>query len=145
MKSKIIMRSLSLIVGVISIYIIFLYEPKIEGSDNSIVEAEVDNTIETVDNNIELSDQKEVIQGYKYDVLSINLGGVVENLTTDEKNIVKGILCKLSVVDCAKVNSILNSSSIEHQREALLFIKKRILEEDYRRLEGILNQYMDLV
>ena len=145
MKSKIIMRSLSLIVGVISIYIIFLYEPKVEVLDNSIAEEEIDSAIETVDNNIELLDQQEAIQGYKYDVLSINLGGVVENLTTDEKNIVKGILCKLSVVDCAKVNSILNSSSIEPQREALLFIKKRILEEDYRRLEGILNQYIDLV
>lgn len=145
MQSKIIMRSLSLIVGAISIYIIFLYEPKIEGLDNNILEEKVDSTIEEVDNTVEVLGQQEVIHGYKHDVLSINLDGIIENLTTDEKNTVKGILFKLSVIDCAKVNSILNSSSIEPQREALLFIKKRLLEEDYRRLEGILNQYIDLV
>ena len=83
--------------------------------------------------------------GYTSDILTISLDNIINELTLDERSVVKSILDKLSVIDCAKVNSILNSGSIDSKEEALSYIKKRLIEEDYNRLEGILNQYIELV
>lgn len=145
MKCKIIMRTMSILVVVVTIFIIVLYEPKIEEGDvgnseeitNGIVEENVEET--------SLSTDQEILQGYKSDVLTISLDNVMSNLTLDERSVVKGILDKLSVIDCAKINSILNSGRVDSEQEALSYIKKRLVEEDYKRLEGILNQYIDLV
>lgn len=141
MKLKIIMRSMSLLIVITTIFIIVLYEPKFKDENMPESEASTNNTIQE---NYLPGDQ-EIIQGYSYDVLTIGFDEVMNRLTVDEKEVIKGILDKLSVVDCAKVNSILNDNGIDSRREALLYIRKRLLEEDYKRFEDILNQYIDLV
>lgn len=143
MKWKIIMRSMSIIIILITIFIIVLYEPNIKIEDMINLgeiksEVEEDSTNES-----SISKDKEILKGTSY--YTLTLDSIVNNLTLDERNIVKGILGKLSVIDCAKINSILNDDNIDSKKEALKYIKKRLLEEDYRMLENILNQYIDLV
>ena len=107
-----------------------------------------DETTEITEGDVEetsLSTDKQILQGNSSDVLTLNLDNIINSLTLDERNVVEGILDKLSVVDCAKVNSILNNGSIDSKKEAMEYIKKRLVEEDYDRLVGILNQYIDLV
>ena len=145
MKWKIIMRTMSLLVIVVTIFIVVLYEPNIKNKDISNLE---DETTEITEENVEesyLSTDKEILQGNSSDVLTLSLDNIINSLTLDERNVVKGILDKLSVVDCAKVNSILNNDSVDSKKEAMEYIKKRLLKEDYDRLESILNQYIDLV
>ncbi len=145
MKWKIIMRTMSLLVIVVTIFIVVLYEPNIKNKDISNLE---DETTEITEGNAEepsLSTDREILQGNSSDVLTLNLDNIINSLTLDERNVVEGILDKLSVVDCAKVNSILNNGSIDSKKEAMEYIKKRLVEEDYDRLVGILNQYIDLV
>ncbi len=145
MKLKIMMRTMSILVVLITIFIIVLYEPKIEEGDVGNSEEITNGIVEENVEEISLSTDQEILQGYKSDVLTISLDNVISNLTLDERSVVKGILDKLSVIDCAKINSILNSGRVDSEQEALLYIKKRLVEEDYKRLEGILNQYIDLV
>lgn len=143
MKLNIIMRTMSILVAVSIIFIIVLYEPnaKKENEFDEISSSVIEETIEEKS----VSSDQEVIQGYTSDILTISLDNIINELTLDERSVVKSILDKLSVIDCAKVNSILNSGSIDSKEEALSYIKKRLIEEDYKRLEGILNQYIDLV
>lgn len=143
MKLNIIMRTMSILVAVSIIFIIVLYEPnaKKENEFDEISSSVIEETIEEKS----VSSDQEVIQGYTSDILTISLDNIINALTLDERSVVKSILDKLSVIDCAKVNSILNSGSIDSKEEALSYIKKRLIEEDYNRLEGILNQYIELV
>ncbi|CUO51332.1 hypothetical protein H8S10_14885 [Clostridium sp. NSJ-49] len=143
MKLNIIMRTMSILVAVSIIFIIVLYEPnaKKENEFDEISSSVIEETIEEKS----VSSDQEVIQGYTSDILTISLDNIINELTLDERSVVKSILDKLSVIDCAKVNSILNSGSIDSKEEALSYIKKRLIEEDYNRLEGILNQYIELV
>ena len=143
MKLNIIMRTMSILVAVSIIFIIVLYEPnaKKENEFDEISSSVIEETIEEKS----VSSDQEVIQGYTSDILTISLDNIINALTLDERSVVKSILDKLSVIDCAKVNSILNSGSIDSKEEALSYIKKRLIEEDYNRFEGILNQYIELV
>ena len=143
MKLNIIMRTMSILVAVSIIFIIVLYEPnaKKENEFDEISSSVIEETIEEKS----VSSDQEVIQGYTSDIITISLDNIINALTLDERSVVKSILDKLSVIDCAKVNSILNSGSIDSKEEALSYIKKRLIEEDYNRLEGILNQYIELV
>ena len=143
MKLNIIMRTMSILVAVSIIFIIVLYEPnaKKENEFDEISSSVIEETIEEKS----VSSDQEVIQGYTSDILTISLDNIINALTLDERSVVKSILDKRSVIDCAKVNSILNSGSIDSKEEALSYIKKRLIEEDYNRLEGILNQYIELV
>lgn len=143
MKLNIIMRTMSILVAVSIIFIIVLYEPnaKKENEFDEISSSVIEETIEEKS----VSSDQEVIQGYTSDILTISLDNIINELTLDERSVVKSILDKLSVIDCAKVNSILNSGSIDSKEEALSYIKKRLIEEDYNRFEGILNQYIELV
>ena len=145
MRRNIIIKTMSILVIVTTIFIIILYEPNIKNNDVSKLE---EATADIVEENVEepyLYTDKEILQGNNSDVLILSLDNIIDNLTLDERNVVKVILAKLSVVDCAKVNSILNNSSIDPKNEALEYIKKRLVKEDYERLKSILNQYIDLV
>ena len=145
MRRNIIIKTMSILVIVTTIFIIILYEPNIKNNDASKLE---EATADIVEENVEepyLYTDKEILQGNNSDVLILSLDNIIDNLTLDERNVVKVILAKLSVVDCAKVNSILNNSSIDPKNEALEYIKKRLVKEDYERLKSILNQYIDLV
>lgn len=142
MKINILIKSMSLLVAVVTIFIVILYEPKtnIDASNNlEYVDDEIIGY--PITEEVAVSSQ-EILQDYNSDILTINLGNVIDNLTLDEKNVVRNILNKLSVIDCAKVNSILKKRGII---EALSYMEKRLIKEDYKRLEGILNQYIDLV
>ena len=128
MKWKIIMRTMSLLVIVVTIFIVVLYEPNIKNKDISSLE---DETTEITEGDVEetsLSTDKQILQGNSSDVLTLNLDNIINSLTLDERNVVEGILDKLSVVDCAKVNSILNNGSIDSKKEAMEYIKKRWVE-----------------
>lgn len=145
MRRNIIIKTMSILVIVTTIFIIILYEPNIKNNDVSKLEEAIADIAEENVEEPYLYTDKEILQGNNSDVLILSLDNIIDNLTLDERNVVKVILAKLSVVDCAKVNSILNNSSIDPKNEALEYIKKRLVKEDYERLKSILNQYIDLV
>lgn len=145
MKWKIIMRTMSILVIVATIFIVVLYEPNIKNNDINNLKDEIAESEEESVEESYLPTDKEILQGNSSDVLTLSLDNVINSLTLDERSVVKGILDKLSVIDCAKVNSILNDNSINSKKEAMEYIKKRLVKEDYDRLESILNQYIDLV
>ena len=145
MRRNIIIKTMSILVIVTTIFIIILYEPNIKNNDVSKLEEAIADIAEENVEEPYLYTDKEILQGNNSDVLILSLDNIIDNLTLDERNVVKGILAKLSVIDCAKVNSILNNSSIDPKNEALEYIKKRLVKEDYERLKSILNQYIDLV
>ena len=135
---------MTILVIVITIFVVVLYEPKIKSENLSNYD---DTTSDIIEENIKesyLVTDQEILQGYSSDILTISLENIMSKLTLDERSVIKGILDKLSVIDCAKVNSILNSGNIDSKQQALAYIKKRLLEVDYNRFEGILNQYIDL-
>lgn len=145
MKWKIIMRTMSILVIVATIFIVVLYEPNIKNNDINNLKDEIAESEEESVEESYLPTDKEILQGNSSDVLTLSLDNVINSLTLDEISVVKGILDKLSVIDCAKVNFILNDNSINSKKEAMEYIKKRLVKEDYDRLESILNQYIDLV
>ena len=145
MRRNIIIKTMSILVIVTTIFIIILYEPNIKNNDVSKLEEAIADIAEENVEEPYLYTDKEILQGNNSDVLILSLDNIIDNLTLDERNVVKVVLAKLSVVDCAKVNSILNNSSIDPKNEALEYIKKRLVKEDYERLKSILNQYIDLV
>ena len=59
---------------------------------------------------------------------------------TAQQNNIYGIYIKNYFQTLLQMNNYSGS-----EKDALEFIKKRLLEEDYRQIEGILNQYLDLV
>ena len=103
MKWKIIMRTMSLLVIVVTIFIVVLYEPNIKNKDISSLE---DETTEITEGNVEepsLSTDKEILQANSSDVLTLNLDNIINSLTLDERNVVEGILDKLQLLIVLKL------------------------------------------
>lgn len=151
MNTKILMKITACLFAITVFYVVVIWQPKTEDSadvysenlkeasesdtrDNSIDEVYNESEESTINNNI-----------YGENILTIEFNNINDKLSSDERNTINKILSKLSVMDCARVNSLLQMNYSGSEKDALEFIKKRVLEEDYRQIEGILNQYLDIV
>lgn len=154
MNTKILMRITACLFAIIVFYVIVVWQPKIGASEDVYSEnlmeenndsMENDNDVES-DKGFNSTDDENNIDNniYGENILIIKFDNISDQLSLDEKKTINKILGKLSVTDCAKVNEILYNNYGESDKGALEFIKKRLLEEDYRKIEGILSQYLDL-
>lgn len=129
-------------------YVVVIWQPKTEDSaqvySENLVEENIYVEDEEIINNV-YAEEDDINSNHGDNTLTIEFNEISDKLSRDEKNTINKILSKLSVTDCAKVNKILEMNNDESDKKALEFIKKRLLDEDYRQIEGILNQYLDLV
>ena len=151
MNTKMLMKITACLFAITVFYVVVIWQPKTEDSaevySENLTEAnESDTSDDSIDEVYNESEESTINNIYGENILTIEFNNINDKLSSDERNTINKILGKLSVMDCARVNRLLQMNNYSgSEKDALEFIKKRLLEEDYRQIEGILNQYLDLV
>lgn len=150
--SKVVMRLSSIFIAILTIYVVLLWEPSLENEKSS----DVSTVIDELENENNEQDKNELEEIYSTETLNnkniytnidliVKFENIEDKLSLDEKRILNNILSKLSVIDSAKINEILNGYTNDSMKNALEFLEKRLSEKDYRYIEGILGQYLDFI
>ena len=152
MNTKMLMKITACLFAITVFYVVVIWQPKTEDSaevySENLTEAnESDTSDDSIDEVYNESEESTINNNiYGENILTIEFNNINDKLSSDERNTINKVLGKLSVMDCARVNRLLQMNNYSgSEKDALEFIKKRLLEEDYRQIEGILNQYLDLV
>lgn len=150
--SKVVMRLSSIFIAILTIYVVLLWEPSLENEKSSDVSTVIDE-LENENNELDKNELEEIYSTetlnnkniYTNIDLIVKFENIEDKLSLDEKRILNNILSKLSVIDSAKINEILNGYTNDSMKNALEFLEKRLSEKDYRYIEGILGQYLDFI
>lgn len=118
---KIIIYSVMSIAVMMNVYLVFIWSPE-----------------EFIDN----VESKSVIYTYK-PTYTFDKEEVVRRLSSD-KGELKSILGRMSVFDMECVKSYLNKGEEEEMKKAFSIMKRRLSNDDYRKVKEIFGEFIDI-
>lgn len=118
---KIIIYSVMSIAVMMNVYLVFIWSPE-----------------EFIDN----VESKSVIYTYK-PTYTFDKEEVVRRLS-DDKSELKSILGRMSVFDMECVKSYLNKGEEEDMKKAFSIMKRRLSNDDYRKVKEIFGEFIDI-
>lgn len=122
---KIFVYSVMIVTLIINIYFIFYWQPQ--------------------EKYVAHENKSEEVISYQNNLYKIDKNQILVSLSSDEKKDLEKIFKKLSTLDMGKIKEYFeDKNDNEGVVNSFLLLKKRLAEEDYKRVEEISAPYLDI-
>lgn len=94
--------------------------------------------------NIENKNISKEVVSYEKNLYKIDKNQILEKLSSDDKKDLEKILKKLSTLDMGKIKENFEGSDNDGIIKSFMLIKKRLADDDYKRIEEISSPFLDI-